>query len=109
MLSGPPSVELSVEAILCFDGDLRRKLEGRGGAARLGLRFADFVDELEPAHNRPRNLDAAACRSGMALIFAAESPLWASLKLASNACRRSQVTTPVSPTKSLTKSSALYP
>jgi hypothetical protein len=57
----PPSIELNVEAMLFFEGDRRRKLTGREGAVRPGLtlRFIDFVEEFDPAHNRPRNLVAA--------------------------------------------------
>jgi hypothetical protein len=60
MLSDPPpSIEFSVDAMLCFDGDRRKKLTGREGAVRPGLRLAGFVNPFEPAHNRPRNRDAA--------------------------------------------------
>jgi hypothetical protein len=57
----PPSVELRVEAMLFFEGDRRKKLAGREGAARPGLtlRLTDLVEEFDPAHNRPRNLVAA--------------------------------------------------
>jgi hypothetical protein len=55
----PPSIEFKVDAILCFDGVRRKKLTGREGAVRPGLRLADFGNPLEPAHNRPRNRDAA--------------------------------------------------
>jgi hypothetical protein len=59
-LSEPPSVELRVDAMLCFDADLRKKLAGREGAAKPGLKVADFgVDALEADHRRPRNLEAA--------------------------------------------------
>jgi hypothetical protein len=60
MLSEPPSVEFRVDAILCFDVDLRKKLAGREGALKPGLKVADFgVDVLEADHRRPRNLEAA--------------------------------------------------
>ncbi len=59
MLSDPPSTEFNVDAMLCFELDLRRKLTGRDGALRPGLKFADFVEELEPDQRRPRNLEAA--------------------------------------------------
>jgi len=59
-LSEPPSVEFRVDAMLCFDVDLRRKLAGREGALRPGLRFADFgTDAPEVDHRRPKNLEAA--------------------------------------------------
>jgi len=59
-LSEPPSVELRVDAMLCFDVDLRKKLAGREGALKPGLKVADFgADVLEADHRRPRNLEAA--------------------------------------------------
>ena len=59
-LSEPPSVELRVDAMLCFDADLRKKLAGREGAVKPGLKVADFgADVLEADHRRPRNLEAA--------------------------------------------------
>ena len=59
MLSELPSVEFKVDAMLCFEFVLRRKLTGRAGALRPGLRFADFVEEDVPDQRRPRNLEAA--------------------------------------------------
>src|SRR5947209_6644090 len=59
MLSEPPSTEFNVDAMLCFEFDLRRKLTGRAGALRPGLRFADLVEEDVPDQRRPRNLEAA--------------------------------------------------
>lgn len=55
---GPPSMEFSVDATLCFEGDRLRKLTGREGAVRPGLKFTDLVDEFEPAHSRPKNREA---------------------------------------------------
>lgn len=56
------SMELSVDAILCFEGVRRRKLEGRDRSvtARLEVGEVDFAEELEPVQKRPRNRDAAA-------------------------------------------------
>jgi hypothetical protein len=59
MLSAPHSMEFSVDAILCFDADLRRKLTGRAGTLRPGLMFEDFEVLAVPDQRRPRNLDAA--------------------------------------------------
>jgi hypothetical protein len=59
VLSEPPSVEFRVDAILCFDVDRRRKLAGRVGALRPGLKFAGLVEALDTDQSRPRNLDAA--------------------------------------------------
>ena len=76
MLSDPPpSIEFKVEAILCFEGERFKKLEGRAGAVRPGLRLVDLVDEFELVHKRPRNLDATEPTSvGVTL-----SAFWASL------------------------------
>jgi hypothetical protein len=105
------SIELRVDAILCFEGVLRRKLEGREGAATPRLEVGDvtFAAEFEPVQKRPRNRDAAACTFGRELNMAVESPVLASLNVLSSFSSPSRVTSPVSPTKSLTRSSALHP
>jgi hypothetical protein len=54
----PPSIEFNVDAMLCFDGDLRKKLTGRDGAVKPGLKFIDLVDEFETAHKRPKKREA---------------------------------------------------
>ena len=56
------SIELSVDAILCFEGVRRRKLEGRDGSATARLEVGEitFADGLGPVQKRPRNRDAAA-------------------------------------------------
>jgi hypothetical protein len=60
LASDVDSIELSVEVMLCLDG-VRRTLARADILPLLGLRLKDFVGELDPAQNRPRNLDAAAC------------------------------------------------
>ncbi len=85
LLSDPPSNEFNVDAILCLEGVRRRKLTGLDGADKPEVSVADLVDELEPAQNRPRNLEAAACKSGSDPIFPVAPSFCASLKLASRA------------------------
>src|SRR5690242_1820129 len=95
------AVEFNVEARLCFDGVLLRKLTGREGADRPGLRDTDFVDELEGPHRRPKNdvADLLTC-------CLADSFSCASLYCCSIPCNFSRVTSLVNDTKSLTRSSA---
>ena len=106
------SIELRVDVKLCFEGVLRSRLEGRDGAVtpRLEVGEVTFAVELVPVQKRPRNREAAAwtlCILGSELSLGLDSPVSASLNVFSRVSRRSRVTSPVSPTKSLTKSSAL--
>ncbi len=105
ILSVPLSAEFKVEAILCLEGDRRKKLVGRDVSVVPGLRFADFVDELDPAHNRPRNLDAADPIAEVGEIPTSDG--CDSLNLVSSVCKVSFVTMLVKLTKSFTNSSAL--
>ena len=95
------AVEFNVEARLCLEGVLLRKLTGREGADRPGLKDTDFVDELEGPHRRPRNEVADLLTCCLADSFSC-----ASLYCCSNPCSFSQVTSFVNETKSLTRSSA---
>jgi len=85
------SMELSVDAKLCFDPLLRSIVTGVDGALSPGLRFAGLVDddgdeegddeEGEEGDARPRNFEAAAliissdARTAFALLLV--SPTWA--------------------------------
>lgn len=61
------SSELRVDAMLCFDGVRRTAEEGVDwGTEGGGLRTKDLVGfEADPAHKRPKNLEATACNWGI--------------------------------------------
>lgn len=103
------SMELSVEAKLCFEALLRSMLRGREVAVRPGLRFdVDLVlrELVELAQRRPRNLDAAVVTSDDAraalelVVLGAVLANCDSRYPCSSAASRSLVTTPDKLTKS---------
>lgn len=63
LVSDALSMELSVDVMLCFDGERRMVLIGRDGL-ELGLRDLTELWELDPAQSLPRNREAAACICG---------------------------------------------